>query len=359
MAMHLARVMTATTGILACLAAPSAAQTPCTAANLAGLMRISVGASFATPAGATRAFIPAAGAAAADPLSAPTGDRWTASAIDVTKLAAAQAGNRRTIEFAAATGSMCTREFAVSPDDAGAGPRDAPPPANTAVTMGFDGAEDCARIAGPRWETEIKASRRRQPGNFTLLIFLESGNGSDANICYYNRDYGVAGDPIYVGMFRKSFTWTAVRFEPCAIQAAAPNVLQSSDKFPSGLQAGEWKLQQFLPRRCFNTAVDVSVVGEDRGSAVTQRFPLSQYDRYRATVQAGILFTPQHDREFGLRADQADTSKKFIYDKGPSNRGPEYIATLQLYSVLRYLPSIFKKPAYPGRDPVNDQGLVD
>src|SRR5205814_811773 len=118
-------------------------------------------------------------------------------------------------------------------------------------------------------------------------------------------------------------------------------------------------------RRCYNTTVDVSIVGDNRGTNLVQRYPLTQYDRYRGTVQAGILFTPLHDATFALRQDQADTSKRFIYDKGPTNEGPEYIATLNVYAVLKYLPSLLGRAnrsdnsPYSGRDPIHDQDMFD
>ena len=209
-------------------------------------------------------------------------------------------------------------------------------------------------------------ARKQLPGHrkdhFTEIVFLESASSGSANVCYFNRDYGIVGDPIYVGVFgQNAVTWLGSRYEPCALQSAAPNILQSSDKFPSALQSGgTWQLQTFAERRCYNTAVDLSIVGAAGEQSLSQRFPLQQYDRYRASLHAGILYTKLHDSNFALRADQADTSKKFIYDKGPSNAGPEYMATLDLYAALKYLPALFGSARpYPGRDPIHDQDFFD
>ena len=326
-----------------------------------GTLRITADPVTSLPPGTMKLFLFKPGSGRADALSAPTAAEWAPTADDRSILAAAQATGAMAIEFAKADGgTICTRPYAVTAADTDTPGGRVEGVPESAATRRYDSPEACASQAGPQWEGDLAKRRRRESGGFTVLVFLESATGGDANVCYYNRDHGVVGDPIYVGVFRKSLTWTGVRFEPCAIQSAAPNILQSSEKFPSVLQgAGEWELVTFLPRRCFNTAVDVSIVGSGQSGPVTQRYPLAQYDRYRGTVQAGVLFTPLHDGDFALRAEQGDTSKKFIYDRGPTNRGPEYIATLQLYAVLKYLPSLLGRGAYAGRDPLNDQSITD
>jgi hypothetical protein len=323
-----------------------------------GTLRItSPPASTSVPTGTTSIRVTSAGVTSV--LSSPGAAGWTPTANDVTQLAAAQAGGTTQVAYVDnAARTICTRDFIVDPA--------APPPVTTATpstggraTTREFGSSDCVK-AGALWETELA----RQPGThgrrFTELVFMEATTGGDGSLCYYNRDYGVVGDPIYVGVFSANeATWTGARFEPCAVQSAAPNVLQSTDKFPSLTQSGGvWQLYTFLERRCYNTSVEVSIVGRARNESVAQRYPLSQYDRYRATLQAGVLFSTLHQADFALRSDQADTSRHLIYDRGPTNRGPEYIAALQLYSVLRYLRALGGEP-YPGRDPIHDQGLLD
>lgn len=344
--------------VVAASAGSAAAQDKCST-SVIGTLQISEGEVFSPlPPGTVSLFIFKPGEGRKDPLSKLVGGAWTVSEKDLQLLKAAEDAQITFLEFVNVTGrTVCIGTFNVgTAGNIPPGTANTPP---TATTRAYDRAEDCPR-AGAAWETEIAMKRRRDKGHFTLLVFLESATGGDANVCYYNRDYGVVGDPIYVGVFRSKLTWTGAKFEPCAIQSAAPNILQSSEKFTSVEHtAGQWTLHDFLPRRCFNTAVDVSVVGDAGGKPVAQRYPLSQYDRYRATLQAGILFTPLHDSEFALRADQTDPSKKFIYDKGPTNRGPEYVASLQLYSIFRYLPSLLGRGTYSGRDPINDQSFLD
>jgi hypothetical protein len=93
---------------------------------------------------------------------------------------------------------------------------------------------------------------------------------------------------------------------------------------------------------------------------------LQQYDRYRGTLQLGVLLTPLHERSFGLRRGQPDTTKSFIYDQGPTEDGPEYVATFVLYSLLKYAPSLVagllrghRSDAYPGREVIHDQDFAD
>jgi hypothetical protein len=297
--------------------------------------------------------------------TSPTAGSWTPNALDASTLGVAYSNSARNLEFADASGtSLCRPSFTVVSSPS--------PPSGIAngtaplgVTATAYGAADCS-TAGSRWQQELAG----QPGHgprFTELVFMESSTGSDANICYYNRDFGVVGDPIYVAVFgNNTVAWTGVTYSPCAAQAAAPNVLQSSDKFPSMKQSGAWQLYSFLERRCYNTSVDVSINGLANGNtSVSQRYALSQYDRYRGTLQAGVLFPSLHNSDFALRAVQTDTSKHLIYDRAPTSRGPEYIASLNLYSIFKYVPSIFGKAdaggygMYPGRDPIHDQDFFD
>src|SRR6266540_2128481 len=228
-----------------------------------------------------------------DKLSAVQNGKWTPAQADIDKLTPAQPAKARLLFLQVGVNTGCEREFNVTPPP---GTQSAPGKSSsvgtgTAAETVFTQA-DCSK-AGAAWDAELTRRPGRRVSGFTELVFLESQSGGDANICYYNRDYGVVGDPIYVGVFgRKQVTWETTRFEPCAAQAVAPNVQQSSERFPSTLQAGDWQLQTFLERRCYNTAVDVSIVGKKAsGENVVQRYALTQYDRYRGTVQAGILYT--------------------------------------------------------------------
>jgi hypothetical protein len=330
---------------------------------IAGTMNITAGAPvLGVPVTATTIFVQPLGAARVQVGALAPAGAWTPDAAQVTTLATQPPGSM--LEFVNNAGAaLCQNVFTAvvaSPPGGGGGPGSGGGSGTANVTAARFTSTDCVK-AGAQWEDELFKRPGQRRGAFTELVFMEGDAGGDANVCYYNRDYGVVGDPIYVGMFSaNAVNWQAVRFEPCAAQSTSPNIQQSSEKFPSTRQSGAvYQLYTFLGRRCFNTVLDVSAVGNAAGQTVVQRYPMTQYDRYRATLQAGVLYTGLHQSEFALRSDQADTSKHFIFDQGPTNRGPEYIASLQLYSVLKYFPSLLRGSAYPGRDPIHDQDLFD
>lgn len=319
------------------------------------------------PAAATKVFVIDQNGARNGAIStAPTGGSWTPGEADAGNLVTAFLNGAKELEFADAVGkAVCRSPFTVAPSTAPVREPSRGPTALGVTDMEFS-ASECPR-AGAAWEQELS----KQPGHrtrFTELVFIEAGSGSDANICYYNRDYGVVGDPIYTAVFsNESVAWSGVTYEPCAAQSAAPNVLRSSEQFPSIKQSSAWQLYPFLERRCYNSSVEVTITGAAAGTSarVSQRYALSQYDRYRGTLQAGILFPTIHKSDFALRSLQSDTSKHFIYDRAPTNRGPEYIASLDLYAIFKYLPSILGRSdpkgygMYPGRDPIHDQDFFD
>jgi hypothetical protein len=218
------------------------------------------------------------------------------------------------------------------------------------------------QIEGKDWAKKLDV----QSHSFTELIFLETNPGQ-LSLCYENRDYGVVGDSINVAILTTApIEWTDVRFEPCALQSASPNILQSSGTLPKNDQTKltedkKLTLLHFTARRCYNTSVTINFIGPKVNPTAPQRYALSQYDRYRGTVQGGVLFTKLHDETFGIRPDQAVPANHFIYDKGPAHNGPEYVATLNIYSVLRYFPALSGRrvESFHGRDPVNDNEPLD
>ncbi|WP_148306513.1 hypothetical protein [Gemmatirosa kalamazoonensis] len=317
----------------------------------------------ALPNGTTQVLLVTAvnGRETATPVGSVKDGAWT---VDAPALVTLQRGqiSGGILEFDAANGAICRRPYVVA--IAGVASVPAPPqPARRGSTL-----DDCFN-AGERWKGEIETAHRGRGGSFTEIVFLD-GAEPGGGVCYYNRDYGVVGDPIFVGVFTtRPDSWLRAQFEPCALQNAAPNVLQGSDKFPDvvarTLAANEYTIQKFLPRTCFNTPVDVEVVVAEPTPAVAQKYPLNQYDRYRATLHAGILLSKLHDASFALRADQADPTKQFIYDQGPTNSGPEYVAALELYAVLKYFPQLLgrldftRQGPYAGRDPIHDGDFLD
>jgi hypothetical protein len=196
-------------------------------------------------------------------------------------------------------------------------------------------------------------------GNYTLLVFDSAGN-----TCYANRDYGVAGDPIFVGIYTPTAAlWDPVTFENCALESAGPRVYVGAGAFPAEVKTvraqGTDTLLAAGPRRCFNDAVDIVLHEHPSGGAskgAEHRYALRQYQRYDATLQLGVLFTPQVDRTFALRTD--NTGTKIIYSQGPTGGGPDYVATLVVYSVVRQVSRIWGGD-FQGRDLVHDNGVLD
>jgi hypothetical protein len=331
-------------------------------------LQATAGEEYSVPASANLTNIMGKNDAVIGPLpTEPAGGKWKPVQADIEKLADAkvtdQSASIAFVKRDQPTQLLCKRTYAI-PSGPTAGPPPPPPAAGKPQATGaadrIYGASDC-RTAGAVWEAELRRQQTRD--RFTELVLLDGGSGS-ATPCYYNRDYGVVGDPIYVAMFTENpQLWTEVSFDPCAAESAAPNVLQASEKFPiSALQAsGQYHLSPFLPRRCYNTSVDITVRGSKATAAEATRYPLKQADRYRATLQAGVLFTTQHDGDFGLRASPADPTQQVIFDKGPTDRGPEYTASLVLYAFPRYLASLVGQGerSYPGRDVLHDQSILD
>jgi hypothetical protein len=238
------------------------------------------------------------------------------------------------------------------------------PDPNVPIESRGYGANDC-RVAGQAWRALVRADLRTgsQGDPFTVLLFRRNGT-----LCYSNRDYGIQGQPIYVGAFVAQATqWdeVAVTYDPCSLAPTEPSILVSGDitKIGSGSSSGViYHVRTFPERSCYNPSVVVGVKGPLTSgtttlSTVDFRHTVQQYQRYRATLQFGILNTPQHFNTFGLR-DSSGT--KLIFDQGPVNRGPEYVASLVLYGLPHYLSNLLGDgPVYEGRDILHDQSLSD
>lgn len=304
-----------------------------------------------------------------------TGATWTPTAEEARAIATAQAaapGRTFFLQWSGAAGvPPCTQRFrVVAPAPNGDPPAADVTPITPTIPASAQAAAqrlsrpgeggpagstawdegDCVR-AGAQWRQEIR--RAEGSDRFTEIVFLESGG-----VCYRSRDYGVTGDPIYVAVFTdqpEEWDGVQVTYEPCAIESASPSVLVSDrlPSIPSGTQSREWRLRTYPPRTCYNDAVAVTVQGP---GSTTARTTVQQAQRYRATLQLGAVFTDLHDHSFGLRPDGA---VQRIYDQGPDDRGPEYFASIVLYGLPHYLPSLFTGRRYAGRDPVHDVGFLD
>jgi hypothetical protein len=105
-------------------------------------------------------------------------------------------------------------------------------------------------------------------------------------------------------------------FEPCARESEAPNI-RVTGELPgvfSGRRSAVFTIRRYLPRRCFNEAVDITVSSRPGEGQQTARYNLLQAKRYRASSQLGVNFTKLHDRSFALKSDTT------VFDKGPTNK---------------------------------------
>ena len=195
------------------------------------------------------------------------------------------------------------------------------------------------------------------PGvHLTVLVFQGS------SLCFDSTRGGGArtashGDPIHVGLFTEEWATTSggtAQFEPCSPEPASPTILISGQlpKVKSAREAADWRIVSFLPETCWNDQVGVTLkVGDS-----TARANVRQYARYVATLHVGAVFSELHDGGFGLRADGAN---KVIFEKGPTDHGPEYLASLVIYAAPRHLASLARGRVYKGREIRNERSFAD
>jgi hypothetical protein len=225
------------------------------------------------------------------------------------------------------------------------------PPREPAEAVGAAAATRSCRSEEGVWQDTIQAVQKKN--GYTVLVFDAAGN-----LCAFNREYGIEGDAIYVGIFTPSSISWAATFENCALEPAGPRVYVPPVTFPTLLPVTRGTgpepttvLRAAGPRHCFSEQVDI-VMRRDSGGAKEYRYPLRQYRRYEATLQFGVIFSTLHDQSYGLRGDT-------IFSKGPTGTGPEYAATVVLYSLPRQLAKILGKDRYQGRDIVHDRDWQD
>jgi hypothetical protein len=221
-------------------------------------------------------------------------------------------------------------------------------------------------------------SRREGRQDFTVILFDETGP------CFLSRQFGGEGDPIAIGYVSATGDTVSLDLDPCSTLAATPKILIGADLASITLQADEQRrlrTEWFSPlRRCFGTAAGIKLaVTKDGGQPKPLSYTLKQFERYRATLQLGVTWSELHQQTFSLRQDGA---VKRIIETSADERGPEYVAAIVLYGIPRYfarrsvLPPCFfenekrrlcasntqgppERENYFGRDPVNENGIVD
>jgi hypothetical protein len=212
----------------------------------------------------------------------------------------------------------------------------------------------CARAGNAFW-----MDIRRQYGSdvrLTVIVFNRS------SLCFDTTRGGGSrtashGDPIHVGLFTDQWatmSGSTVEFDPCSPEPASPTILISGGlpQIKSLRQAADWRIVSFLPETCWNDQVGVTLKTGDS----TARASVRQYARYLATLHLGTIFSELHDGGFGLRPD--GTTKR-IFEKGPTDRGPEYLASLVIYAAPRHLASLLHGRVYKGREIRNEKSFAD
>ena len=230
------------------------------------------------------------------------------------------------------------------------------PPVSTSVDV-----SRCL-VAGQNERTKIRTERNlgSKADDFSLIVFCR-----DLTSFQIDRDYGVEGDPIYVALYDDgTLSEVRIEFPVCSIEQAGPRIFQSETAIPGGVQAGGvFEIKRLAQRSCFDASAQVDLKGRIAAPNtptfrdISKSHVIAQARRYHATLQVSALFTEQHPHSFGLRVDE--NNNKRIFDKGPDDRGPEYMATLVIYALPRQLRSLFGGPTFHGRDILHEKRFAD
>jgi len=242
-----------------------------------------------------------------------------------------EAGDRAVLWSNPNTGAQCLQTISGGPATAGTAVGGQSPPLEPSANAACE-AQGKVEADGLTGELGGKP--------FTLIALNRGGR------CYINRPFGTVGDPIYVGYYSTGELAYGPKLTPCNAESATPTV--------TGDLRGT--MHVYPPWMCFNTALTVEIPVNIAGKESTVSAQLIQYERFRASVQLGVLYTPQHFRSFGV-ADQ--DGKKVIGDLGPEGKGPEYLALVTIHGVPHYLHQLVGGPRYLGRDVVNENALAD
>jgi hypothetical protein len=284
---------------------------------------------------------------------------WTPSATEITALKAVEQSAVAIFHSSTDAVSVCTRDFRVTTSGGGLGVVSGGARGTQAVSTNpytiLPVPSDC-RAAGDSLSARIS---REQPGSdFTAVVF----DAASQAVCYQNPDRPKFGGWIHVAVLTDDpFAWNAAKISlsPCSLQESklslfAPESLPTTNFN----QSGEFVLRRFQPRRCYDATVNVTVENVPQGvdPKVSMRYELAQARRYHAALQVGVIFTNLHDHAFGLTRD-GDTTR--VYDKGPVRNGPEFTATILVYSLLNQVRGLLGGERYAGRELVADNSPLD
>ena len=195
---------------------------------------------------------------------------------------------------------------------------------------------------------------------------------NELGVCYANRHFSTEGDPLYIGYARSDGSIASLEFDKCEAASAIPKVLIGGAITTELREAvPRFEVQWFTPAaQCFGTSVQFHLNKANAAKFVSAT--ITQYERYRATLQVGAVFSKRHIESFGLRTEG---DQKFLVSNGPGpERGPEYVASVVVYGIPHYLrrravrdPPFLpgaatappRKDPYFGRDPVNESTVAD
>jgi hypothetical protein len=248
-----------------------------------------------------------------------------------------------------------------APSTASQTPQSAPAPltANQQPLIPVATASDC-KAAADVWE-RANLKDWNQGKNTVLVVF-----NRDAHECYRTTQNAATGDVIFIGIAAHvDDTFQAkADLSVCSREPVAPNIYISgkpSDvtKLQAGTTGIQYELRILENRRCWDKDITVTVSvtgGVVAAPGNTGTRPLSFFERFRGTLQLGVLYTRLHDTDFGL---VTTNGQQTIYNKEAAKKGPEYVASVLVYGLPHYFTSDGWKGGYHGRDILNDNGWAD
>ncbi len=230
---------------------------------------------------------------------------WNPATADSVK-AAKVSGDGGSVLITRAGQPECVVAIALA---AAPAPPSAPAVGDTGTTAAATAGSDftttynACRVEGQAKEEETRQQMRGgRRGRPLVVLFYDDGTDLNSTPCFVSTAAAAVGDLIVAGVYfpPNAHVWSQVQFEPCPLESASPNILQTESKQPQAPQAAqaEFATVWFTPRRCYAQAVVLSVTGRTLEEEAGQRrelkrsYPLDQYQRYRATIQTGVIFSP-------------------------------------------------------------------
>lgn len=212
---------------------------------------------------------------------------------------------------------------------------------------------DCA-AAAQRWKSDN--ANEWQDGKNKLLVLFNR----EARVCYESDLMPSQGDIVYAGLVAgpdDDFDDWDIQFAQCSRQPITPPVHISGELAKFTPQAGDgFALKIGDVRRCWDKEITLTATVKQQGKEAKGTRPVSFYERFRATLQLGALHTDLRETDFGLRDSGG---QNIIYNKQPSEKGPEYVASLVVYGVPNSFLFGGLTDGYHGRDIINEHRWQD